>query len=104
MNKVILIGKLKADPKCFLTSNNLLQARFVLEVQDEYNKQEVHPFSCVAWGSVAEKIQKFILAYTLVAIEGRLVVRSFRDRDFKEVKLTEIIIQNIKIINKDDNR
>ena len=85
MNKVILLGRLTADPELRYTSGtNIPICRFRLAVDRPYTKQgeekKTDFISCVAFGRLAENLEKYIRKGRRIVIEGRIQVDSY-DRD-----------------------
>lgn len=81
MNQVSLIGRLTQDPT--LRDTNSGQNRFVgftLAVNDFRGNNEFTNFvPCIAWDNVAENMSKFLKKGSLVAVTGRISVRSKND-------------------------
>lgn len=81
MNQVSLIGRLTQDPT--LRDTNSGQNRFVgftLAVNDFRGNNEFTNFvPCIAWDTVAENMSKFLKKGSLVAVTGRISVRSKND-------------------------
>ena len=84
MNKVILMGRMVADPETRYTQNNTAMTRFKIAVNRQY-KQEGQPtadfFQITAWGKTAEFVQKYFTKGQQVLIEGNLRNNSWTDKD-----------------------
>jgi len=97
MNKVILIGRLCADPEIRYTQNQKPVATYRLAVDRQY-KQDGQPatdfLNCVAWNRSAEFVSKNLVKGTKVAIEGRIQTRTYEDKDGKKVYVTEIVVDH----------
>ncbi len=97
MNKVILIGRLCADPEIRYTQNNKPVASYRLAVDRQY-KQDGQPttdfLNCVAWNRSAEFVSKNLVKGTKIAIEGRIQTRNYEDKDGKTVYVTEIVVDH----------
>lgn len=97
MNKVILIGRLCADPEIRYTQNNKPVATYRLAVDRQY-KQDGQPatdfLTCVAWNRSAEFVAKNLVKGTKIAIEGRIQTRNCEDKDGKKVYVTEIVVDH----------
>lgn len=104
MNKVMLAGRLVADPEPRIIKTGATLCRITVACNDASGrKDEVYFFPCVAWEARA----KFILAYfkkgTPVVIDGRLQRRSYVNSDNKTVYNTEVLIDNIKSFGSNNN-
>ena len=97
MNKVILIGRLCADPEIRYTQNNKPVATYRLAVDRQY-KQDGQPatdfLTCVAWNRSAEFVAKNLVKGTKIAIEGRIQTRNYEDKDGKTAYVTEIVVDH----------
>lgn len=97
MNKVILIGRLTADPEIRATQSGKTVASYRLAV-DRAFKSEGQPeadfINCIAFGKGAEFAEKFLHKGMKIALEGRIQTRNYDDRDGKKVYVTEIIVEH----------
>lgn len=102
MNKVIMIGRLVADPELRFTQSGKAVAGYKLAVDRRF-KQEGQPtadfFPCVAWGANAEFASKYLHKGTKIAIEGRLQIRTW-DKDGEKRYATEIIVDQHEFCEK----
>lgn len=84
MNKVILMGRMAADPETRYTQNNTAMTRFKIAVNRQI-KQEGQPtadfFQITAWGKTAEFVQKYFTKGQQVLVEGNLRNNSWTDKD-----------------------
>lgn len=97
MNKVILMGRLARDPEVRYSqgSEPLAIARYTLAVNRRMKKngeQEADFINCVAFGKSGEFAEKYFRKGQLVAVTGRLQVRSW-DKDGERRYATEVIIE-----------
>lgn len=97
MNKVLLIGRLVADPEVKTTNNGRMVASYRLAVDRQF-KQDGQPnadfLSCVVWGKGAEFASVYLHKGIRIAIEGRIQVRSYDSSDGRKVYVTEIIVEH----------
>lgn len=84
MNKVILMGRLVADPETRYTSNNIHMTRFKLAVNRPGKPQEGQPsadfFTVTAWRQTAEFAAKWFKKGQQVLVEGYLRNNSWTDQ------------------------
>ena len=83
MNKVILIGRLTANPEMRYTQNEKPVASYSLAVDRQGEGADF--INCVAWNKNAEFASKYLTKGTKIAIEGRIQSRSYDDKDGKKV-------------------
>ncbi len=98
MNKVILLGRLTADPELrYTTGTNIPVCRFRLAVERPYTKQgeekKTDFISCVAFGRLAENLEKYIRKGRRIVIEGRIQVDSYDRDDGSKGYSTSVIIE-----------
>ena len=85
MNKIILLGRLVADPETRYTQSNIAMARFKLAVNRQGKPQEGQPtadfFQITAWRQTAEFVGKYFSKGQQVLIEGYLRNNSYTDKE-----------------------
>ena len=95
MNKVILIGRLVADPELRNTQSGKSVASYRLAV-DRQGKQDGQPdadfLNCVTWGKNAEFASKHLSKGTKIAVEGRIQTGSY-EKDGVKHYTTDIIVE-----------
>ncbi|MGB9904044.1 MAG: single-stranded DNA-binding protein, partial [Desulfotomaculales bacterium] len=83
LNKVILIGRLARDPELRYTPGGTAVTRLVLAVDRSFvNRQgerEADFIDVVVWQKQAETCANYLGKGRMVAVEGRLQVRSYED-------------------------
>ncbi|MDD3302794.1 MAG: single-stranded DNA-binding protein [Candidatus Gracilibacteria bacterium] len=106
VNKVILIGNVTRDPSIKTTDKDKKIALFTIatnryyKTNDGENKSESEFHNCVAWGNLADRVEKFLVKGKLVYIEGRLRTRVIDKEDSSKVYKTEIVVSNLIFLNK----
>lgn len=102
-NRVQLIGNLGADPEIKSFEKDKKLAKMNLATTESYKDskgelvKETQWHSLVAFGKTAEIAEKFLKKGKEVAIEGKLVTRTYEDKDgvkkyFTEVNVNEILL------------
>lgn len=100
-NSVTLVGRPGAEPETRSLSNNGKVARFRLAVTESRrnaNNEWVNDtqwFSVVAWGSIADRVQKNVKKGQQVAIEGKLHNNEWTDDKGQRHYATEIWINDL---------
>lgn len=100
MNKVILIGRLTADPELRYTPSGTPTSTVNVAVDRLPNKdgEVVADFiRCVVWGKSAENLAKYMSKGRKIAIEGRLQVRSY-DKDGSKRWVAEVIAERVQYL------
>lgn len=97
MNKVILIGRLVADPEFMTTQGGTAVARYRIAVDRQY-KKEGQPtadfISCVAFAHNGEFAQRYLHKGMRIAIEGRIQTGSYDAQDGSKRYTTDIIVEH----------
>lgn len=97
MNKVILMGRLTADPELRQTPQGTAVARFTIAVDRRFKReggQQADFISCTAWRQQAENICRFFSKGRMIAIEGQIQTRSWDGQDGKRQYATEVVVDN----------
>ena len=102
-NKVQLIGNLGADP-ILKDINGTKLAKFTVATNETYtNKQgermqDTQWHNLVAWGKVADIVERFVAKGREIAVEGKLQTRSYDDENGNKRYITEIVAQDILLL------
>lgn len=97
MNKVILMGRLTREPEVRYSNGAepLAVAHYTLAVNRRFKRkdeQEADFIPCVAFGKSGEFAEKYFRKGQMVAVTGRLQVRSW-DKDGEKRWTTEVVIE-----------
>ena len=95
MNKVILIGRLVADPELKVTPSGTSVTRYRMAVDRPFSKdgkREADFISCVAFGRSAEFAGNHLNKGTKIAVEGRIQTGSYDKEDGTKVYTTDVIV------------
>lgn len=99
MNKVILMGRLVADPETRYTQNNIPVCRFRLAVNRPFRQQEGQQtadfFDIVAWRSTADFVSRYFKKGMQVLVEGTLRNNNWQDQQGNRHFRTEIHCENV---------
>lgn len=101
LNKIILIGRLTADPELRYTPSGAPVANFTLAVDRKFAKNDETDFiPVVAWRRLAEICNEFLHKGKLVAVEGRLQTRSYEDREGQRRKAFEVVADEMQMLDR----
>lgn len=101
-NKVILGGRLTADPELKQTTSGTAVLSVNIAVNRRFQKEgavQVDFFPIVAWGKTAEFISKHFRKGSSVCITGELQVRSWTDKDGNKRYATEVIASEVNFVD-----
>jgi single-strand DNA-binding protein len=98
INITVLTGRLTTDPELKKTQNNTSVTSFCIAVDRKYQPQgeekKTDFIDCVAWRNTAEFITKYFSKGSMIGIEGEIQTRTYTDKEGKNRKATEIVINN----------
>ena len=95
LNRVILMGRLTADPELRKTASDLSVTSFTLAVDRNYGKgadRQTDFINCVAWRQTAEFISRYFTKGRLMAVEGSLQVRNYVDKNENKRQAVEVLV------------
>lgn len=96
LNKAIIIGRLVADPEHRMTQSGKGVANLRVAVDRKGREKETDFFDVTAWGQSADFACTYLSKGRLVAIEGRIQVRQYTDKDNAQRKVWEIVADSIQ--------
>ena len=103
-NRVQLIGNLGKDPIARTFENGNKMTRFSLATSDVYKKndsfiKDTQWHKIVAWGKVAEIVEKNLTAGSEVVIDGYLSQRTYTDNNGTKQYVTEVVANSVVFRN-----
>jgi single-strand DNA-binding protein len=100
LNKVIIIGRFTRDLELRKTQNGKSVLNFSLASSRKYGgNEQVDYINFIAWEKGAEIIAQYMKKGSLIQIEGRIVSRSYDDRDGKKVYVQEVLVENFNFLD-----
>ena len=103
-NKVQLIGNLGANPEVKTLDGGRKLARFNVATSETYRNAkgdkvtDTQWHTLVAWGKVAEIAEKYLKKGSEVAVEGKLINRSYNDKDGNKKYITEVQVNEVLML------
>lgn len=101
LNKVILMGRLTADPELRQTPNGVSTCRFTVAVDRNFVQQgqerQADFITVVAWRQTAEFVSRYFTKGRMICVEGNLRTSSYDDRNHPDVKhyVTEVYADQV---------
>lgn len=101
LNRIVLIGRLTRDPESQYTPNGIALAKFSIAVDRPTKNAETGEkvtdfFDCVAWRRTADFVTQYITKGRLVAVEGRVEIRSWVAQDGTKRKSFDVVADNVQ--------
>ena len=106
VNRVQLIGRLGMDPEMKNFDNGSTLARLSLATDASYKDksgkkvEETHWHNLVCWNKTAELAQRLLAKGKEVAIDGKLINRSYEDGEGNRRYLTEVRVDQFLLFGK----
>jgi single-strand DNA-binding protein len=98
LNNINLMGRLTRDPELRRTGSGVAVCNFTVAVDRDYsgpNKEKETDFiDCVAWRQTGEFIAKNFHKGKMIALSGRLEIRSWTDKDGNKRRTAEVNANN----------
>ncbi len=89
LNKVILMGRLTADPELRQTPNGVSTCQFTVAVDRNFAPQggerQTDFITVVTWRQTAEFVSRYFAKGRMIAVEGSLRTRSYTDKRYPDV-------------------
>ncbi len=105
MNKVILVGRLTADPELRQTPSGVSSCRFTVAVDRKFvdktsGERQADFITCVAWRSQAEFVSRYFNKGRMIGIEGNIRTGSYKDRNNPEITryTTEVFVDSVEFV------
>lgn len=102
-NKVILGGRLTADPELRSTPNGVTVTSFSVAVSRRYSsangEQQADFINCVAWRTTAEFITKYFRKGSSICVVGSLQTRTWTDQNGQKRYSTEVQVDEAMFVD-----
>ncbi|MEL6917852.1 MAG: single-stranded DNA-binding protein [Bacteroidota bacterium] len=105
-NKVQLIGHLGQDPEIVNLEGGSKLAKFSIATNESYRNakgekvEDTQWHNIVAWGKTAEIVENYLVKGKEVAVEGKLVHRSYATKEGEKRYITEVKCNELLMLGK----
>lgn len=107
INRIVLMGRLVADPELKTTSTGISVTSFRIAVDRSYVKagaeRQADFFDVVAWRSAAEFVCRNFSKGSLIAVDGQLQSRNYQTKDGQNRTVIEVVADNISFTGERGN-
>jgi single-strand DNA-binding protein len=105
LNRIILIGRLTRDPELrFTPANGVPVAQFTIAVDrpfvNQKGEREADFIRIVTWRKLAETCANNLGKGRLVAVDGRLQIRSYEGQDGQRRYVTEVVADTVRFLDR----
>ena len=99
MNNVSLTGRITKDPELRYTPNQKAYIMFTIAVDRNYKDAQGNKLSdfipCVAWGTQADFIGKYVKKGNLIEITGNVQSRSYQNQQGENRVIIEVVLDSV---------
>ncbi len=101
LNKVILMGRLTADPELRQTPSGVSTCQFTVAVDRNFTPQngerQADFITVVAWRQTAEFVCKYFAKGRMICVEGNIRTRTYTDKRYSDVThyVTEVYADSV---------
>ena len=99
LNQCSFIGRLGKDPEMNYTPSGKAVTKFSLAV-DQGKGQDTLWLTIVCWNDLAERMHEYLSKGQLVFVQGRLVMRSYVDKNQVKRIAAEIVASTVQMLEK----
>lgn len=104
LNRIVLIGRLVKDPELRYTPAGVPVAGFRIAVDRPYvgqtGERQTDFIDIVVWRKQAETVANHLQKGRLVAVEGRLQIRSYQTTDGQKRQAVEVVADNVQFLDR----
>lgn len=102
LNKVVLGGRLTADPELKQTTSGISVCSFSIAVNRRFQKegeQTADFINCQAWRNTAEFISKYFRKGSSICVTGSIQTRSWTDNNDQKRYATEVVVDEAMFVD-----
>lgn len=102
MNKVVLIGRLTADPELRQTQSGIATCSFTVAINNgkgkDGNERDPDFINCKAWRQTADFIGKWWSKGKMIALEGKFKTDKYQDKKYPDVNhySSYVLVDNVE--------
>lgn len=101
-NRIIIVGRLTADPELKQTPSGVSVTSFSVAVNRTYTpkggERQTDFFDVVAWRQTAEFISRYFSKGSAILVEGTMESRSYVDKNGQNRRVWELIASNAHFV------
>lgn len=98
INRIVLMGRLTADPEYRQTPNGVAVATFSIAVDRNFvtnGERQTDFIPCVAWRGQADFVSRYFKKGNMIAVDGSLQTRKFVDKQGNNRTAFEVVIDQV---------
>lgn len=102
INKIMLMGRLTADPELQMSASNVPVLRFTVAVnrrvtnnQKDDGRPTADFIDCVAFYKTAEFVSKYFRKGSVIIVFGSLQINTWKDKDGKNQRSPRVVVDEV---------
>ncbi len=99
INRVVLMGRLTADPELRQTPNGISVASFSVAINRNYSsksgERQTDFINIVAWRQTAEFVSRYFHKGNMIALDGSIQTRNYTDKNGNKRTAFEVVAENV---------
>lgn len=103
VNRFVGVGRLTRDPELKHTSNGTAVASFNIAIDRQFKtangEKETDFIPVIAWRGLAETCGRYLSKGKMVAVDGRLQIRTYEANDGGKRTVAEIVADNVQFLS-----
>jgi len=96
LNKVILGGRLTADPELKMTPNGVPVCSFSIAINRRFATDQVDFINCLTWRNQAEFLCKYFRKGSSIIVFGNIQVDTWKDKEGHNRRSTRVIVDELQ--------
>ena len=105
INRIVLVGRLTRDVELKYTASRVAIANFTIAVDRPKRRdaeKETDFVPIVVFQKQAETCAQYLAKGRLAAIDGRLQLRDYQNREGQKVRVAEVIAESVRFLDRGD--
>lgn len=103
LNRIVIIGRLTRDPEMRQTPSGTAVCTFTLAVDRGFKsangERETDFIPVVVWRQLGENCAQYLAKGKLAAVDGRLQIRTYKDKDGNNRIAAEVVADNVRFLS-----
>ena len=103
LNRIVIIGRLTRDPEMRQTPSGTAVCTFTLAVDRSFKsangERETDFIPVAAWRQLGETCAQYLAKGKLAAVDGRLQLRRYEDKDGSKRTAADVIADNVRFLS-----
>lgn len=108
INRIVLLGRATKDPETRATNAGKAVSTFTVACERDFRSasgdKEADFIPIVCWGKTSEIVEKYVNKGNMIAIDGRLQIRTYEDREGKKRTIAEVVADRVQLLGSKNER